>query len=185
MRDFNPVTATYLGADGYNDVLQSTSGALKDYSEAAPRESWRSIRKRTSGNITNEPLTRTRPRHFAASIGNRSRCRTSATACAVPNRSALLISRVEAIPTCLDRARANLLAGKQSGAESPAWLLYAREVSLRAAGTSHARCSRACRCWHSHREDDAELYPGACGLADADTRAACDAADRAIYRYSK
>ena len=32
---FNPVTATYLGADGYSDVLQSTNGALKDYSEAA------------------------------------------------------------------------------------------------------------------------------------------------------
>src|SRR5687768_1773647 len=32
---FNPVTSTYLGADGYSDVLQSTNGALKDYSEAA------------------------------------------------------------------------------------------------------------------------------------------------------
>lgn len=32
---FNPVTATYLGADGYSDVLQSTNGALKDYSEDA------------------------------------------------------------------------------------------------------------------------------------------------------
>jgi uncharacterized protein (DUF885 family) len=32
---FNPVTATYLGADGYSDILQSTSGALKDYSESA------------------------------------------------------------------------------------------------------------------------------------------------------
>jgi uncharacterized protein (DUF885 family) len=32
---FNPVTATYLGADGYSDVLQSINGALKDYSEAA------------------------------------------------------------------------------------------------------------------------------------------------------
>ena len=32
---FNPVTATYLGADGYSDVLQSTNGALKDYSEGA------------------------------------------------------------------------------------------------------------------------------------------------------
>ena len=32
---FNPVTATYLGADGYSDVLRSTNGALKDYSEAA------------------------------------------------------------------------------------------------------------------------------------------------------
>ena len=32
---FNPVTATYLGADGYSDVLQSTNAALKDYSEAA------------------------------------------------------------------------------------------------------------------------------------------------------
>jgi uncharacterized protein (DUF885 family) len=31
----------------------------------------------------------------------------------------------------------------------------------------------------------AELYPGACGLKDPDARAACDAADRAIYRYSK
>jgi uncharacterized protein (DUF885 family) len=33
--------------------------------------------------------------------------------------------------------------------------------------------------------EHAELYPGACGLKDADARAACDAADRAIYRYSK
>ena len=32
---FNPVTATYLGADGYSDVLQATNGALKDYSESA------------------------------------------------------------------------------------------------------------------------------------------------------
>jgi uncharacterized protein (DUF885 family) len=32
---FNPVTATYLGADGYSNVLQSTNGSLKDYSEAA------------------------------------------------------------------------------------------------------------------------------------------------------
>jgi uncharacterized protein (DUF885 family) len=32
---FNPVTATYLGADGYSDVLQSTNGTLKDYSQAA------------------------------------------------------------------------------------------------------------------------------------------------------
>ncbi len=32
---FNPVTSTYLGADGYSPVLQSTNGALKDYSEAA------------------------------------------------------------------------------------------------------------------------------------------------------
>jgi uncharacterized protein (DUF885 family) len=31
---FNPVTATYLGADAYSGVLQSTIGALKDYSEA-------------------------------------------------------------------------------------------------------------------------------------------------------
>jgi len=33
--------------------------------------------------------------------------------------------------------------------------------------------------------EHAELYPGACGLPDADARAACDTADRAIYRYSK
>jgi uncharacterized protein (DUF885 family) len=32
---FNPVTATYLGADGYSDVLQATNGALKDYSQGA------------------------------------------------------------------------------------------------------------------------------------------------------
>ena len=32
---YNPVTATYLGADGFSDALQSTNGALKDYSEAA------------------------------------------------------------------------------------------------------------------------------------------------------
>ena len=32
---YNPVTSTYLGADGYTDVLQSANGALKDYSEAA------------------------------------------------------------------------------------------------------------------------------------------------------
>src|SRR5262245_9228240 len=32
---FNPVTATYLGADGYSDVLQSTNATLKDYSEGA------------------------------------------------------------------------------------------------------------------------------------------------------
>jgi uncharacterized protein (DUF885 family) len=30
-----------------------------------------------------------------------------------------------------------------------------------------------------------EFYPGACALHDADARAACDTADRAIYRYSK
>ena len=30
-----------------------------------------------------------------------------------------------------------------------------------------------------------EFYPGACGMTDPDARAACDAADRAIYRYSK
>ena len=32
---FNPVTATYLGADGYSDVLQSANAALKDYSDMA------------------------------------------------------------------------------------------------------------------------------------------------------
>ena len=31
---FNPVTSTYLGADGYSDILHATNGALKDYSEA-------------------------------------------------------------------------------------------------------------------------------------------------------
>jgi uncharacterized protein (DUF885 family) len=30
-----------------------------------------------------------------------------------------------------------------------------------------------------------ELYPQACDRSDADARAACDAADRAVYRYSK
>ena len=30
-----------------------------------------------------------------------------------------------------------------------------------------------------------EFYPGACGMTEPDARAACDAADRAIYRYSK
>jgi uncharacterized protein (DUF885 family) len=36
---YNPVTSTYLGADGYRDVLQSTNGALKDYSaDALSRE---------------------------------------------------------------------------------------------------------------------------------------------------
>jgi uncharacterized protein (DUF885 family) len=33
--------------------------------------------------------------------------------------------------------------------------------------------------------EHAELYPGACGLTDPDARAACDTAERAIYRYSK
>jgi uncharacterized protein (DUF885 family) len=33
--------------------------------------------------------------------------------------------------------------------------------------------------------EHAEFYPRACGLADADARAACDSAERAIYRYSK
>lgn len=33
--------------------------------------------------------------------------------------------------------------------------------------------------------EHAEFYPGACRLKDPDARAACDAADRAIYRYSK
>jgi uncharacterized protein (DUF885 family) len=31
---FNPVTSTYLGADGYSPVLHATNGALKDYSES-------------------------------------------------------------------------------------------------------------------------------------------------------
>ncbi len=33
--------------------------------------------------------------------------------------------------------------------------------------------------------EHAEFFPGACGMTGADARAACDAADRAIYRYSK
>jgi len=32
---YNPVTSTYLGADGYNSALQSTNASLKDYSEGA------------------------------------------------------------------------------------------------------------------------------------------------------
>ena len=30
-----------------------------------------------------------------------------------------------------------------------------------------------------------EFYPGACAFTDPDARAACDSAERAIYRYSK
>jgi uncharacterized protein (DUF885 family) len=33
--------------------------------------------------------------------------------------------------------------------------------------------------------EHAEFYPGACGKTDPDARAACESADRAIYRYSK
>lgn len=33
--------------------------------------------------------------------------------------------------------------------------------------------------------EHAEFYPGACGLTDPDAQAACDSAERAIYRYSK
>jgi uncharacterized protein (DUF885 family) len=33
--------------------------------------------------------------------------------------------------------------------------------------------------------DHVEFYPGACALKDADAVAACDTAERAIYRYSK
>src|SRR5918995_197902 len=147
---FNPVTATYLGADGYSDVLQSTNGALKDYSEdALARELafYRETYQELQG-IQRESL----PPHLRVDhrvmdaqlkflirlIGDRKyHQRAIDTYTAEPFRGVdwqlqqmqdlgrglrgteaewqQLVSRVEAIPEYLAHARANLLAGKQSG----------------------------------------------------------------------
>jgi len=157
---FNPVTATYLGADGYSDVLQSTNGALKDYSEAALgrelafyRESHQELQA-----IARESL----PQHHQVDhrvmdaqlkflirlIGERKyHQRAVDTYTTEPFRGidwqmqqmpdlgngvrgteaewALLVSRVAAIPTYLDRARANLVAGKQAD-NVPDWRMVER-----------------------------------------------------------
>ena len=147
---FNPVTATYLGADGYSDVLQSTNGALKDYSEAALarelafyRESHQELQgiardslpphhqvdhrvmdaqltflirliadrkyhQRAVDTYTTEPFRGVdwqmqQMQDFGAGLRGTEAEWTH------------LVTRVEAIPGYLGRARANLLAGQAGG----------------------------------------------------------------------
>ena len=157
---FNPVTATYLGADGYSDVLQSTNGALKDYSEAGLarelafyRESHQELLA-----IARESLP---PRHqvdhrvmdaqlafLIRLIADRKyHQRAVDTYTTEPFRGIdwqmqqmqdfgaglrgteeewkHLVTRVEAIPGYLGRARANLLAGRQAD-NLPDWRMVQR-----------------------------------------------------------
>jgi uncharacterized protein (DUF885 family) len=157
---FNPVTATYLGADGYSDVLQSTHGALKDYSEAALARELAFYREahQELQHIASETL----PPHLQVDhrvmdaqlkflirlIGDRKyHQRAIDTYTAEPFRGVdwqmqqmhelgnglrgteaewqQLLSRVEVIPEYLGDARANLLAGRQSG-NLPDWRMVQR-----------------------------------------------------------
>jgi uncharacterized protein (DUF885 family) len=158
---FNPVTATYLGADGHgSNVLQSINGALKDYSEATLsrelafyRESHQELQAiaieglppnhRVDHRVMDAQL-----KFLIRQIGDRKyHQRAVDTYTTEPFRGidwqlqqmqdagnglrgteaewALLVSRVEAIPGYLDSARANLLAGKQSG-NVPDWRMVQR-----------------------------------------------------------
>jgi uncharacterized protein (DUF885 family) len=157
---FNPVTATYLGADGYSDVLQSTNGALKDYSEGALARELAFYRE-SHQELQAIALDSLPPRHrvdhrvmdaqlkfLIRLIGARKyHQRAVDTYTTEPFRGvdwqlqqmqdlgndvrgteaewALVISRVDAIPAYLDRARANLLAGKQAG-NVPDWRMVQR-----------------------------------------------------------
>ena len=157
---FNPVTATYLGADGYSDVLQSTNGALKDYSEAALsrelafyRESHQELQAIALDSLppnhrVDHRVMDAQLKFLVRLIGERKyHQRAVDTYTTEPFRGvdwqlqqmqdagnglrgteaewALLVSRVEAIPAYLDRARANLRAGKEAG-NVPDWRMVQR-----------------------------------------------------------
>ena len=157
---FNPVTATYLGADGYSDVLQSTNGALKDYSEAALarelafyRESHEELlgiardslppHQQVDHRVMDAQLT-----FLIRLIADRKyHQRAVDTYTTEPFRGVdwqmqqmqdfgdglrgteeeweHLVTRVEAIPGYLGRARANLLAGRQAD-NLPDWRMVQR-----------------------------------------------------------
>ncbi len=157
---FNPVTATYLGAEGYSGVLQSTNGTLKDYSEAGLarelafyRESHQELLA-----IARESLP---PRHqvdhrvmdaqlafLIRLIADRKyHQRAVDTYTTEPFRGIdwqmqqmqdfgaglrgteeewkQLVTRVEAIPGYLGRARVNLAAGRQAD-KRPDWRMVQR-----------------------------------------------------------
>jgi uncharacterized protein (DUF885 family) len=157
---FNPVTATYLGADGYSDVLQSTNGALKDYSEAALarelafyRESQQDLQGIARESLpphdqVDHRVLDAQLKFLIRLIGERKyHQRAVDTYTTEPFRGidwqmqqmqdlgnglrgteaewALVVSRVAAIPSYLDRARANLLAGRQAG-NVPDWRMVQR-----------------------------------------------------------
>jgi uncharacterized protein (DUF885 family) len=157
---FNPVTATYLGADGYSNVLQSTNGALKDYSEAALarelafyRESHQELQAIALDHLppnhrVDHRVMDAQLKFLVRLIGERKyHQRAVDTYTTEPFRGVdwqvqqmqdvgsglrgteaewtLLVSRVEAIPGYLDRARANLLAGKEAG-NVPDWRMVQR-----------------------------------------------------------
>ena len=157
---FNPVTATYLGADGYSDVLQFTNAALKDYSEGAlarelafyreshqellaiPRDSLpahhqvdhrvmdaqltflvrliadRKYHQRAVDTYTTEPFRGVDwQMQQMQDVGNGLRGNET--------EWKHLVNRVEAIPAYLGHARANLLAGQQTG-NVPDWRMVQR-----------------------------------------------------------
>jgi uncharacterized protein (DUF885 family) len=157
---FNPVTSTYLGADGYSPVLQSTNAALKDYSEAALARELAFYRESNQelGTIPIENL----PPHLRVDhrvmdaqlkflirvIGDRKyHQRAVDTYTTEPFRGIdwqlqqmqdlgnglrgteaewkHVVSRVESIPAYLDRAKANLTAGKRAG-NVPDWRMVRR-----------------------------------------------------------
>ena len=157
---FNPVTATYLGADGYSDVLQSANGALKDYSDAALARELAFYREAQQDlhSIVREALPidlqidhrviDAQLKFLIRLIGERKyHQRAIDTYTTEPFRgvdwqiqqmqhagNGLLgteaewkhvVSRVDAIPMYLDRARANLIAGKQAG-NVPDWRMVER-----------------------------------------------------------
>lgn len=164
---FNPVTATYLGADGYSDVLHAANGALKDYSESTLarelgfyREMYQELESIALESLPSDMQVDHRVidaqlKFLVRLIGDRKyHQRAIDTYTAEPFRgidwqiqqmqqagAGLLgteaewqhvVSRAEAIPAYLDRARANLLAGRQAG-NVPDWRMVQRngiETSL-------------------------------------------------------
>jgi uncharacterized protein (DUF885 family) len=152
---FNPVTATYLGAVGYSDVLQAADGALKDYSESALsreiafyRETHQELqaiaRESLPANLQIDYRVMDAQLKFLIRlIGDRKyHQRAVDTFTAEPFRGVdwqiqqmhdaegellgteaewkHVISRVEGIPAYLEHARANLVAGTQTG-NVPDW----------------------------------------------------------------
>lgn len=157
---FNPVTSTYLGADGYSPVLQSTNGALKDYSEpslarelAFYRETHQELQAIERDSLppqlqVDHRVVDAQLKFLIRLIGERQyHQRALDTYTTEPFRGidwqlqqmqdlgnglrgtedewTQLVSRAEGIHAYLQHARANLLAGKQTG-NIPDWRMVQR-----------------------------------------------------------
>lgn len=145
----NPVTATYLGGDGYDPTLRGISGELRDWSTTALTAEAAFYREIESQRATIDPAglsLQSRIDHgvigaqiafMLHQIERRYHERAIDTYVAEPFRGVdwqiqqmqsfdggalgsleewqLVIRRLKAVPGYLERARANLLAGKASG----------------------------------------------------------------------